>query len=145
MVRKNPNRYEWKMPLAQSDHAFLFFFRYAAPRARGENAMFLSIMMQSFLEFIQFVLEHQELLNAFFYVFVMLSSYLFVLLFIYSTLINQTLAWNQSLGLPVQFSYSWLRGVQLKPIIPEGWSPPGCSKGDRPKSISMEDASGPRS
>ena len=47
-----------------------------------------------------------------------LYIYLFLLFRTYKRTLEEVIAWNKQLGHPMEFSYSWMRGVRVSPIIP---------------------------
>jgi polyferredoxin len=60
-------------------------------------------------------------LSLLLFFFTLLFTYLFYSLFIYSNSLEEIIAWNKSLGLPIHLSYGWVEGVKLS----TGPKPPG--------------------
>jgi len=58
---------------------------------------------------------------AFIIIFLGFLVYIFFLLKIYVRLVKEVFSYNRTLGIPISFEYSWLRGVKIqgKPLATE--------------------------
>jgi len=61
---------------------------------------------------------NSEPILLFYAVFLGLFIYINKLFKEYSKMVNDVLEYNKTLGVPISFSYSWIRGVKIEPVFP---------------------------